>query len=64
MMMIYYRYNTFQFVWIESLAFYAGNVGILSKFVRKYRELQAILEQERSAAAAASQFHSHHSHAD
>jgi len=57
-------YNTFQFVWIESLAFYAGNVGILSKFVRKYRELQAILEQERSAAAAASQFHSHHIHAD
>jgi len=56
-------YNTFQFVWIESLAFYAGNVGILSKFVRKYRELQAILEQERSAAAA-TQFHSHHIHAD
>ena len=42
-------YNTFQFVWIESLAFYAGNIGILSKFVRKYRELQAILLQERTS---------------
>jgi len=42
-------YNTFLFVWIESLAFYAGNIGILSKFVRKYRELQVILEQERTS---------------
>ena len=36
-------YNTFQFVWIESLAFFAANVGLLSKFVRKYREMQAAI---------------------
>ena len=41
-------YNTFQFIWIESLAFFAANIGILSKLVRKYRELQAILLQESS----------------
>ena len=31
-------YNTFQFIWIESLAFFAANVGLLSKFVRIYRQ--------------------------
>jgi phosphatidylinositol glycan class M len=31
-------YNTFQFIWIEGLAFFAANVGLLSKFVRIYRE--------------------------
>ena len=36
-------YNTFQFIWIESLAFFAGNIGLLSKFVRKYREMQAAI---------------------
>lgn len=34
-------YNTFQFIWIESLAFFAANVGLLSKFVRMYREEKA-----------------------
>ncbi|CAB4064481.1 PIGM [Lepeophtheirus salmonis] len=32
-------YNTFQFIWIESLAFFCANIGLLSKFIRKYREL-------------------------
>jgi phosphatidylinositol glycan class M len=31
-------YNTFQFIWIESMAFFCANVGIMSKCVRKYRE--------------------------
>jgi len=31
-------YNTFQFIWIESLAFFCANVGIMSKCVRKYLE--------------------------
>ncbi len=34
-------YNTFQFIWIESLAFFCANVGIMAKFVRKYREQKA-----------------------
>ena len=40
-------YNTFQFVWIESLAFFAANIGLLSKFVRKYREIQATIVEEK-----------------
>jgi len=32
--------NTFQVVWMESLAFFTGNVGLLSKFIRKYREVR------------------------
>ena len=40
-------YNTFQFVWIESLAFFAANIGLLSKFVRKYREMQETIVQEK-----------------
>ena len=31
-------YNTFQFIWIESLAFFSANIGLLSKFVRMYRK--------------------------
>lgn len=31
-------YNTFQFIWIESMAFFCANVGILSKCIRKYLE--------------------------
>lgn len=34
-------YNTFQFIWIESMAFFAANIGLLAKFVRKYREFRA-----------------------
>jgi len=34
-------YNTFFFIWIENLAFFAANVGLLSKFVRKYKEGKA-----------------------
>ena len=29
-----------QVVWMESLAFFTGNVGLLSKFIRKYREVR------------------------
>lgn len=41
----YKGYNTFQFIWIESLAFFCANLGLLSKFVRKYREQQLVEEQ-------------------
>jgi phosphatidylinositol glycan class M len=34
-------YNTFFFIWVESLAFFAANVGLLSKFVRMYKEGKA-----------------------
>lgn len=37
--------NTFQVIWFESLAFFTGNVWLLSKLVRKYRE--AIAETNR-----------------
>ena len=30
--------NTFTFIWVESLAFFCANVGILAKIIRKYRE--------------------------
>ncbi len=32
--------NTFQVIWMESLAFFIGNVGLLSKLIRKYREVR------------------------
>ena len=35
-----------QFIWIESLAFFAANVGLLSKFVRMYREEAAHLNKK------------------
>ena len=28
-------------IWFECLAFFVGNVGLLSKFIRKYREVIA-----------------------
>lgn len=31
--------NTYQVIWMEGLAFFTGNVGLLSKFIRKYREV-------------------------
>ena len=34
-------------MWIESLAFFAANIGLLSKFVRKYREIQATIVDEK-----------------
>ena len=34
-------------MWIESLAFFAANIGLLSKFVRKYREMQDTIVQEK-----------------
>jgi len=30
--------NTFLFIWIESMTFFCANIGIMSKFVRKYLE--------------------------
>jgi phosphatidylinositol glycan class M len=34
-------YNTFQFIWIESMAFFCANVYIMSKCLRKYLENRA-----------------------
>ena len=42
MMLEFLSLHTFalQVVWMESLAFFTGNVGLLSKFIRKYREVR------------------------
>ena len=34
--------NTFRVVWMECLAFFTANIGLLSKFIRKYREFRAV----------------------
>ncbi len=31
--------NTFHIIWMESLAFFMANLGLLAKFIRKYREV-------------------------
>ena len=31
--------NTFVFIWLEGLAFFCANVGLLARMVRRYREL-------------------------
>ena len=36
--------NTFQAIWMESLAFFTANIYLLSKFIRKYREVQVAVE--------------------
>ncbi|XP_023339960.1 GPI mannosyltransferase 1 [Eurytemora carolleeae] len=37
--------NTFFFIWIESLAFFCANVGILAKLIRKHRERMERIEK-------------------
>ena len=32
-------HNTFMFIWLEGLAFFCANVGLLARMVRRYREL-------------------------
>ncbi len=39
-------YNAFQVVWIESLAFFTANIGLLAKFIRKYREMKARVQSK------------------
>merc|ERR1711872_233016 len=38
--------NTFFFIWLESLAFFCANVGILAKIVRKHREVTSLIEEQ------------------
>ena len=38
--------NTFFFIWLEGLAFFSANVGILAKLVRKHREAIDILDRK------------------
>lgn len=36
--------NTFFFIWLESLAFFSANIGILAKIIRKHREKMEHIE--------------------
>jgi len=38
--------NTFMFIWLEGLAFFSANVGLLSRLIRRYRELSSAIEQQ------------------
>ena len=38
--------NTFMFIWLEGLAFFSANVGLLSRLIRRYRELSSVIEQQ------------------
>jgi len=38
--------NTFMFIWLESLAFFSANVGLLAKMIRKYREVSCIIDEQ------------------
>jgi len=38
--------NTFLFIWLEGLAFFCANVGILAKLIRKYREVSMVIEEQ------------------
>ena len=38
--------NTFVFIWLEGLAFFCANVGILAKMVRRYREVSSVIEEQ------------------
>ena len=38
--------NTFMFIWLESLAFFCANVGILAKLIRRYREISTVIEEQ------------------
>jgi len=36
--------NTFFFIWLESLAFFSANVGILAKLIRKHKEVMSEID--------------------
>lgn len=38
--------NTFVFIWLEGLAFFSANVGILAKMIRRYREVSSVIEEQ------------------
>ena len=38
--------NTFVFIWLEGLAFFCANVGILAKMIRRYREVSSVIEEQ------------------
>ena len=38
--------NTFLFIWLEGLAFFCANVGILAKMIRRYREQSLEIEEQ------------------
>ena len=38
--------NTFLFIWLEGLAFFCANVGILAKMIRRYREQSSEIEEQ------------------
>jgi len=38
--------NTFLFIWLEGLAFFCANVGILAKIIRRYREKSSQIEEK------------------
>ena len=38
--------NTFLFIWLEGLAFFCANVGILAKIIRKHREVSSVIEEQ------------------
>ena len=39
-------WNTFMVVWFQGLAFFTANVGLLAKFIRKYREVSCLVERK------------------
>lgn len=38
--------NTFMFIWLESLAFFSANIGLLAKLIRKYREKSCKIDEQ------------------
>ena len=38
--------HTYQVIWVESLAFFTANVGLLSKFIRKYRAIEVSAHED------------------
>merc|ERR1712025_1068711 len=38
--------NTFLFIWLEGLAFFCANVGILAKMIRRFREQSSEIEEQ------------------
>lgn len=38
--------NTFLFIWLEGLAFFCANVGILAKIIRRHREVSSVIEEQ------------------
>jgi len=38
--------NTFLFIWLEGLAFFCANVGILARLIRRHREILSSIEEK------------------